>query len=225
MVGKMKRVRAVLWYASANDQEAGEQLVNGLLSALRAAGSFRPGEDNHYATESVITALQGAFDALGYELTFDGILRAKTLEGLEGTELTEALEMYVKRSRAAGGDVGLAIGTAKDLTEATARHVLVETIGTYPAHGNFPATLWQAYECLGLAGPDTGAIKLLSGDSWECVEQAAFLLACAINRFRNEEGTGHGRPHAVLATEGQGRIALEGSALVSELLLLALRHD
>jgi hypothetical protein len=63
---------------------------------------------------------------------------------------------------------------------------------------------------------------VLSGDAWEGVEKAAFLLACAINRFRNEAGTGHGRPHPCLATDDQARLAAEGSALVSELLLQAL---
>jgi hypothetical protein len=65
-------------------------------------------------------------------------------------------------------------------------------------------------------------MDILKGDAWSNIEQAAFLLACAVNRYRNEEGTGHGRPHASLATAEQARLAAEASALVSELLLDAL---
>lgn len=221
VAGKMKRIRAVLWHASENDAEAGAKAVSSLIAALRAAGSFRPSEPN-YAGEATIVSLQAALDALGYELSADGTVRSKSMEGLEGAQLTDALWSYVRRARTAGDDSALKIGTAKELTEATARHVLVERIGSYPTHGNFPATLWQAYDALGLKPPTKDALEMLQGDAWERVEQAAFLLASTINRFRNEEGTGHGRPHPCLATEAQSRIAAEASALVSELLLEAL---
>ena len=48
----MKRVRAVLWYATAQDTEAGAQLVGSLLAALRAAGSFRPAESNYVGEQT-----------------------------------------------------------------------------------------------------------------------------------------------------------------------------
>ena len=222
VAGKTKRVRAVLWYASENDGEAGDKLIPALIGALRASGSFRPNEPN-YVSSSVVTALQSALDAVGYQLTDDGLLRPKSMEGLEGAALTAALGVYVRRARTAGDDAALEIGSAKELCEATARHVLVERGGSYPTHGNFLTTLWQAYDALELARPTDEVTKaVLTGDAWSNVEQAAFLLACAINRFRNEEGTGHGRPHECLASEEQSRIAAEGSALVSELLLDAL---
>ena len=221
-VGKMKRVRAVLWHAAENDLEAGGRLVRSLVAALRAAGSFRLQSDNFPGEEGIV-ALQEAFDEVGYELTPDGLLRSKSMEGLEGAALTEALEAYVRRARAVGDDSAARIGTAKDLTEATARHVLVERVGQYPTHGNFPATLWQAYDRLGLSQPPQDAMQLVGGtNAWEAVERAAFLLACAINKYRNEEGTGHGRPHPCLASDERSQIAAEGSALVSQLLLHAL---
>ena len=217
----MKRIRAVLWYATENDAEAGGKLVRSVIAALRAAGSFRPSEPNYPGT-ATIEALQAALDALGYDLSSDGTVRSKSMEGLDGAQLTTALWAYVRRARTAGEDSALRTGTAKELTEATARHVLVERIGSYPTHGNFPATWWQAYEALGMEWPTNEALKMLQGEAWKGIEQAAFLLACAINRFRNEEGTGHGRPHQSLASGAQSRIAAEGSALVSELLLEAL---
>lgn len=221
VAGKMKRVRAVLWYASENDEEAGAKLVSALISSLRAAGSFRPAEQN-YAGAATIEALRQALDAIGYDLSPDGVVSMKSIEGLESDKLTDALRAYVRRARTAGDDSALRLGTAKDLTEATARHVLIERVGTYPSHGNFPTTLWQAYDNLGLATPTQDAMNMLTGDAWQNIEQAALLLACAVNRYRNEQGTGHGRPHACLTTPEQGRIAAEASALVSELLLEAL---
>src|SRR5712691_2957505 len=136
VAGKMKRVRAVLWHATENDAEAGAKLVRAVISALRAAGSFRPTEGN-YAGAPAIEALQAALDALGYDLSSDGVVRPKSMEGLDGANLTEALWTYVRRARTAGDDSALKIGTAKELTEATARHALTERIGGYPTHGHF----------------------------------------------------------------------------------------
>jgi hypothetical protein len=223
VAGKMKRIRAVLWHAAEHDAEAGGKVVGSLIAALRAAGSFRPSEAN-YPGESTVVSLQAALDSLGFDLSSDGVVRSKSMEGLEGAQMTGALWSYVRRARTAGEDSALRIGTAKELTEATARHVLIERIGSYPPHGNFPVTLFQAYTALGFTPPTREAMEVLQGDAWGCIEQAAFLLASAINRFRNEQGTGHGRPHPCLATEAQSRIAAEGSALVSELLLEGLAN-
>ena len=40
IVGKLKRVRAVLGYATENDAAAGDKLVSGLIGALRASGEL-----------------------------------------------------------------------------------------------------------------------------------------------------------------------------------------
>jgi hypothetical protein len=46
LVGKAKRVRAVLSWALANRPAAGEALVESLLSFLQACGGFRPASPN-----------------------------------------------------------------------------------------------------------------------------------------------------------------------------------
>jgi len=48
----------------------------------------------------------------------------------------------------------------------------------------------------------------------ECI----YLLATAINRLRNEEGTGHGRPFPARVSDREAKIAVEAMGLVSELL-------
>ena len=214
-VGKMKRVRGVLYWASDNDPEAGSDLVRSLVDAVRSVGGFRPGSEN-YPGEDAVLALHEAFANVGYELGADGVLRARVLDGLEGADLTEALWAYVRRARSGSSDSALLLGTAKDLTEATARHVLVERTGAYPTGAHFQTTLWQAFERLGLACPDVQRIEISGVGPWEGVEQALFILACAVNRYRNAEGVGHGRPDPSLATTAQSRIAAEAAALVAE---------
>lgn len=221
-VGKMKRVRAVLYWAADNDPEAGSDLVKALVEAVRAAGGFRPASENCPGGDA-IQALQEAFLNIGYELSASGVLTARLLDGLEGEELTEALWALVRRARSGASDAGLVVGTAKDLCEATARHVLVERTGAYPSGANFQATLWQAFERAGMALPDLVTLKDQANDPWSDVERAGFLLACAVNRYRNAVGSGHGRPIASSATTSQGRIAAEASALVAEMLLKCLR--
>lgn len=132
----MKRVRAVLWWASENDLAAGARLVPALVAALRAAGGFRESTE-HYAGPEAVEALREALAHEGWDLLPDGMLAVQSMEGLEGAALTKALRLYVRRARAAGDDSALRIGTAKDLAEATARHVIVERGGAYPTHGNF----------------------------------------------------------------------------------------
>lgn len=221
-VGKMKRVRGVLRWASDNDPEAGSGLVKALVEAVRAVGGFRSGNPNYPGDEAVL-ALQEAFASVGYDLGTDGVLRAIVLDSLEGAALTDALWSYVRRARSGAKDEALLIGTAKDLMEAAARHVLVEHTGSYPTAANFQVTVWQAFERAGLERPDPKDL-VATGDPWESIERALFLLACAVNRYRNAEGTGHGRPHPSLSTAAQGRVAAESAALVAELLLEALRQ-
>lgn len=222
IIGKAKRVRAVISYAAESDAAAGAKLVPRLVQLMRAAGCFRS-DDEHYGGPSAVAALRAALDAAGYDLADDGQLTPKSMEGLSGPQMTAALRTYARRARTAGDDTAARIGAAKELAEAAARHVLVEKLGDYPKSDHFSKTLFDAYELIGLAKPPFDAIKTsLAGNAWENVEQAVFLLAVAVNRFRNEEGTGHGRPHPTLATEEQSQIAAHASALVTDLLLGAL---
>lgn len=216
-VGKMKRVRAVLGYAIDSEPENAESLVKSLLGGLRACGSFRDGSDN-FPGEDAVRALRGAFRGLGLDLDSSGTLRPVLLERLDGVQLTEALWAYVRRARTGASDPELVIGTAKNLEEAAARHVLKEKTGQYPTHTNFPTTLAQAFMALGLK-PST---VQLDRDPYVALQEALFLLACAVNRLRNDRGDGHGRPDDSTATLLEGRLSSEGAGLVTELLVSVL---
>lgn len=114
-------------------------------------------------------------------------------------------------------DGPLLAGTAKDLLEATAAHVLVEKWGSYPTHSNFPTLLGQAFTALNLATPtdppqEKEPVK-------KRVERAAYELGCALNALRNKEGTGHGRPWLDGITQSQARFAIESMGNIASLML------
>jgi hypothetical protein len=100
--------------------------------------------------------------------------------------------------------------------------VLVKKIGAYPSEGNFPATLYQTFDRLELAVPSQEAIESLDKNARAALQQALWLLAVSVNRFRNEEGIGHGRPLPTSVTEAEARLSIQAMALVSQLLLDAL---
>jgi hypothetical protein len=216
--GKMKRVRGVLFAAAKSQPREGEQLVRSLVDAIRAKGGFRPGSAN-YPGGQVVEALRAALRNEGIDLDDEGNLRPMHLESLDGRELTDALQSYVRRARKGGWDAALVLGTAKSLEEAAARHVLKQRTGEYPAHGNMPTTLYAAFTTLGMAVPGSFVIDALSSNPREAIQQATWLLAVAVNRFRNAEGEGHGRPDVAHTRPAEADLVGLAAALVTQLLL------
>jgi len=49
-----------------------------------------------------------------------------------------------------------------------------------------------------------------------------YELGCAVNRLRNTEGTGHGRPFLPNVTDGEARTAVEAMGMIAGRLLDAL---
>lgn len=215
--GKVKRVRQVLSYAIDREPEAGGKLVKLLVDAIRGHGGFRQPSEN-FGGEELIESLRQALRHLGTDLDAEGHLRPRLLENLDGVELTDALWSYVRRARTGASDHELVIGTAKNLEEAVARHVLHQITGSYSTTDNFPATLYQAFDRLGLQGTQVQ----LDRDPYVSLQQAIFLLALAVNRLRNDRGDGHGRPSPSVATALEGRLSSQAAGLMSELLLVAL---
>lgn len=218
-LGKAKRVRTVLNWAYEHDSACGERLIAGLISHIRGCGGFRETSSNFVGTEAIQDA-RAAFAAEGYDLGLDGDLRPRVLDGLSETQLTEALQAYVRRAKRGSEDAALVAGTGKDLLEAVARHALVKLWGTYPSHANFPGLLGQAFTALGFA---TSQDKPISGEPVQKpMERAMYELGCAVNRLRNHDGTGHGRPFLPSVTPEQARSAVESMGVVAEYILNAL---
>ena len=219
-VGKMRRVRGVLFAAVEHRPREGEKLVKALIDAVRANGGFRPGHPN-YPGIQMVEALREALRSEGIQLDPDGRIFAIHLESLEGQNLTAALRTYVNRVRRGGWDPAVVLGSAKSLEEAAARHVIKEHTGTYPTYADIPTTLYQAFTLLGLSAPKKAVFDAIPRDPREAVQQAVWLLGTAVNRFRNAEGEGHGRPDVPPTTQAEASIVGLAAAIVTELLLTA----
>lgn len=218
-VGKMKRMRGVLYWAMEHDPESGEEFVAALVALIRGCGGFRSDSPNYVGAEAIRTVTD-AFKAEGYVLSEDGDLRAASLDGLSGKGLTEALKSYVRRAQRGVTDAALVVGTGKDLLEATAAHVLTERFGAYRTQDNFPTLLGQAFVALGLS---TSEDRNHSGDgARKRFERALYNLGCSVNALRNKEGIGHGRPWLTGLSDGDARLAAESIAIVAAYLLNAL---
>jgi len=215
-VGKAKRVRAVLSWAVDNELAAGGKLVQALISKIRASGGFRETSDNFIGREVISQAID-AFDTEGYLLSTDGALQPKNLESLSGKALTDALRAYAKRAQKGSEDAALISGTGKDLIEATAAHVITIKYGSYPQQANVPALLGQAFVALGLATPEDAPSS--SEAPHRVMERGMYQTAVGINRLRNKEGTGHGRPWISGITEIQAEAAIEMAGVIAGYML------
>jgi len=219
VVGKAKRLRSTLSWALEHNTSAGEEIVERIVATVRACGGFRPGSPN-FVGEQPVKDLINAFGAQGYELSSDGELRPFVLDNLSGAALTEALKAYARRAKRGVSDTALLTGTAKDFVEATAAHVLTCRFGRYPEHTNFPTLLGQAFISLGLATPQDSPPP--NEPPQRDVQRAMYTLACKINKLRNREGSGHGRPWLPSVTDAEAKTSLELMGCIAEFMLAAL---
>jgi hypothetical protein len=218
-VGKRKRVLGALRWASEHDLASGERAVVALIDVVRGRGGFRPESTNYVGQEALANA-RATFETEGFVLGSDGELRPAVLESLSGAALTTALRSYVRRAKAGVEDAALLVGTGKDLLEAAAKHVLQVKYNADPTSANFPTLLGQAFNAVGLCTPHHPRV---AGEAAQCdVDRALFELGCAVNRLRNKEGTGHGRPWITSVNAAEARVAVEAIGIVAERLLEAL---
>lgn len=218
-IGKSKRVRGTLSWALSNNLPAGELLVSGLISTVQGYGGFRATSSNYCGAEAIAN-LTMVFAAQGWDLSPDGLLQPRVLDSLAGKALTSALQAYADRARRGSLDSPLLAGTAKDLLEATAAHVLVQKWGSYSSISNFPTLLGQAFTALAFATPSDSVVP--GEPVHKRMERAAYELGCAINALRNKEGTGHGRPWVSGVTPTQARFSIESMGNIASIMLSTL---
>ncbi|QJR28217.1 abortive infection family protein [Limnobacter profundi] len=221
-VGKAKRVRAILSWAIDNNSLAGSKLIELLMSKVRASGGFRQQSVNFVGNEAIDNAI-AAFSTEGFELARDGEIRPRVLENLRGKDLTDALRAYSRRAQKGAHDAALLSGTGKDLLEATAAHVIQVKYGAYPMGANFQGLLGQAYMALGLTVPEQPPQP--GEPPIKALERSLFQSACAINKLRNKEGTGHGRPWLPSLSLTEATAAIELVGTISGFLLARLDED
>jgi hypothetical protein len=223
-LGKTKRIRQIL--ASPAAHTGGLPFARDIVALLRADGAFNTGSPSYAGTWKV-TQLTQAFAALGVNLYTDGLLRDTVIDNLSGTRLTTALRSHVNRINLNPDDAPLQVGAGKELDEATARHVVTELRGDYSTSANFPVTLAAAFDALNLAMPTQA--PALDPDPKRAVQQCLFMLATAINRLRNDAGTGHGRPgnprKTASLSRADARLTARATALIAGALLDELEGD
>lgn len=215
-VGKAKRVRAILYWATDNNVSAGAKFIAELMGNVKASGGFREQSPNYVGKEPVQNAI-AAFDAEGFTLSLDGDLRAKVLDSLSGKDLTKALMAYARRAQKGAEDAALLSGTGKDLLEATAAHIIHTRYGQYSSNANFQSLLGQAYMAIGLAVPEQLASP--GEPPTKALERSMFQAACAVNKLRNKQGTGHGRPWLPSLTSTEAIAAIELVGTITAFLL------
>jgi len=219
-VGKAKRVRAVLTWSIENSPESAERFAAGLISTVKACGGFRESSPN-FVGKDEISNLAESLKPIGISLSADGSLAPLALDNLSGKPLTKALEIYIERAKKGIEDAALVVGTSKDLMEAVAAHVLQELWGQYPTTANFPTLLGQAFTALGLS---TTADKEINGEHpRKNMERKMYDLACSINRLRNKQGTGHGRPWLPDVSHDEAKASIEFIGTISERMLIELK--
>ncbi|HAE43237.1 MAG TPA: hypothetical protein DCG34_10030 [Clostridiales bacterium] len=219
-VGKAKRVKAVLYWAIENDQQAGEKLVCYLLNLVRSVGGFRSTSPNFIGEDSIANMID-VFKNEGYSLSEDGSINTVVLENLNSVEKYIALKAYAKRAIKGSEDAALLVGTGKDLMEAVATHIIMEKWGAIQTQTNFPTLLGQTFTALGLA--TSSDEQQVNEQAQKRVERALYEFACSINKLRNKEGTGHGRPFLTNVTDEEAKVAIEGIGLISEFLLAKMK--
>ena len=190
-VGKMKRIRLVLVSSIEKHTDRAERLAYSLITLVRSDGGFREDSPN-YVGKDVVNNLIDVLKPKGIVLGLDGSISPVILDGLSIEDTSAALETYVSRAKKGAEDAALVVGTSKDLLEAVAAHVLLCKTGSYPTTANFQTLLGQAFIYLEMA---TSQAKKIDGEHpRKEVERNLFNIACSINRLRNKQGTGHGRP-------------------------------
>lgn len=218
-IGKARRVRAILYSAMETDSVGASKFAFGFLSKVRASGGFREGSTNYVGRE-VIANAKVAFDSEGFILGEDGSLSAKLLGSLRGPAMTNALRAYAIRAQKGAEDAALVTGTGKDLLEATAAHALETLNGTYPKSANFQALLGMSFIALDLAVPEIA--EQLGEPPCKGMERGLFVAAMGVNRLRNKQGTGHGRPFLPTITDEEAKAAIEVVGTVAGYMLAKL---
>ncbi len=188
-----------------------------LLATVRGCGGFRPTSKNYCGEDAIATCIT-AFQGEPVDLTEDGQLRVRNLGSRTGRELASTLRSYVERARLGHEDSVLLAGTGKDLLESVAAHVLTERYRCYSEHTDFPTLLGQAFYAIGLDAqlpkPEPGGLQ----GARVAMNVAMYELGCAVNRFRNRAGSGHGQPFLPEITASEVRALTEAAGLVARLL-------
>lgn len=190
---------------------------------------FNLGESDYMPDrDKIVTRLQRLFVADGYTLDNEGRIMPRSsapqpnLADLrDGRTIREHLDRI--SNALATEDAALAIGSAKELMESTAKVVLAETGTRYEDGYDLPKLATLAEEALGIHPQNTAP----GPDGSKTVRKtlgAAHTIAQSVAELRNNYGTGHGRSTtpAGLGTR-HARLAVNAAQLWCQFLLDTLQ--
>lgn len=201
---KKRRVQAVLTSVAQTDKE--RPVLQAILDKMRAAG---------YLEEGSLDALRREMRLAGWSLDKD----AQTSHQLHldsAPALRREIAEIRRRVSSNPHDAPLLVGSAKELVESATRIVLKETGHEISKGEGFEKRLGQALAALGLdhEGTDTAEIRQLF--------DSAKKTGMALNKLRNEHGTGHGRESRTELPEHIARYAIRAGVNLADLLIEAL---
>jgi len=101
---KSRRVRTILSLSQAlsDDEAAGSNLIEALISKVRSCGGFQDTSSNHVGKEA-IENLAATFDVEGFALSADSTVGPKVSGALKDAEMTAALKAYAARAARSRG--------------------------------------------------------------------------------------------------------------------------
>ena len=109
------------------------------------------------------------------------------------------------------------LGTAKDLMESVAGHVLFIKTGQTQFRQDFATLLGQAFIQLDMKTPHHK--KVPNDPVMADYERSLYDMAITLNRLRNKEGTGHGRLFLPSVGDTVARNAIQSMGVISGYML------
>ena len=201
----------VLQWAQDNGKHyEGGRLCVELIDTIRGHGGFDPNDADNYVGEDAISRTINAVKGTTHVMRSDGTIEVSMLEStMTNHEREELLSRYIRRAQLGYEDAAaLVLGTGKDLLECVAKHICDVKHAPYGENQPFYQLLIAAWNALSMSIPDG---KLDDGRTpyKAQIEHGLFDLGCGINKLRNAEGVGHGRPYPPNLTEDEAKHATE----------------
>lgn len=212
-MGKMKRVRAALSWAADNPSPKARTCVDELLASLRASGVFAPSST---APTDLIAGARRAFRNIGWDLDTNGRIGPLIISDIESAERRPVIELQIERMRNAPSDGSLLIGTAKEMLETSAKHVIEAKSGSEALNADFTYLMYHAKTWLQLEPKER-----LDADERQFL-QSLWSLAESINLLRKRRGTGHGPSQPPDIDPALAAAAVQSAGVIAQLMLTKL---
>ncbi len=183
------------YYASADWSQ--ESARTAFLRVCEAIISKPPNGD-----DSAVATLKKTLQREGYEIDDLGRIRTRgeSLAAVVVSQLSDesAIRLHLARIQDAADDrPEEVIGAAKDLIEATAKHVLVEMGESVPSTTNMLELTRLAQRKL-MLHPEVLSPSRQGADTIKKILGALSTIAAGVVELRNLYGTGHGQVHRPL---------------------------